>query len=507
MNFIGTRDGVKVTAEEAVLSGVPENGGLFVPETFPVVSPEERAEMLEMSYPERAAKILSKFFDKITADEWKEICEKSYSSFTGDDPLPLGRIDEGKYILELFHGPTCACEDVSMVLFPKLFKKCKEVTGDKSDRLFLLATSGDAGKAATEYFKNEKGFKVATFYGEESIGKMQRIALCISDGDNLLVGGVRGTFDDCKEAVEKAYASETLKVGLAEKGLKLSTISSQNIARILPEIACYFSAYLDLVSSEQIEDGDKIDFAVPAGNGCGIVAGYYAKKMGLPVRKIFSSSNRNRAFYDFFKKGSLDLNRGYRHTMSPSMDVSVPANLERFLFEALGRNAKKTATKMSEIRKDGELLTEEERKKLAQDIYAGFSGEDETVEAIYAVFEEYGYAMDTHTGVAAAVFDKYEEKREEKDDTPVVIVSVANFYKFPQESLYALDATDVKDSFKGIKRLNLLTAMKPPKFLVDFRYNLPRFKLMLSADAKKIEEEVLAFAGGKIAPNNATAKK
>lgn len=507
MNFIGTRGNEKVTAEEAVLSGIPQSGGLFVPETFPVVSIEERKEMLTMSYPERAARILSKFFERITEEEWKGICEKAYANFSGGDPLPMGRIDDGKYVLELFHGPTCACEDIAMSLFPALFKKCKELTGDTADRLFLLATNGDAGKAATEYFKNEKSFKVATFYGEESIGKMQRIALCISDGNNLLVGGVRGTFDDCKEAVEKAYASETLKEKLKERGLTLSTISSQNIARILPEIACYFSAYADLVSSEQIEDGEKVDFAVPAGNGCGIVAGYYAKKMGLPIRKILSSSNRNRAFYDFFKKGSLDTERSYRHTMSPSMDVGVPANLERFLFEAVGRNAKKTAKKMSEIRQNGELLTEEERKKLAQDIYPGFAGEDETVDSIYEVFEEYGYPMDTHTGVASAVFDKFSEKRDEKDKTPVVILSVANFYKFPQESLYALDAADVKDSFKGIKRLNLLTAVKPPKFLVDFRYLQPRFKLMIAADAKKIEDEIVAFADGKIAPDTRTAKK
>lgn len=507
MNFISTRDGEKVTAEQAVLCGIPQNGGLFVPETFPVLTAEERVALLEMNYPERAAKILSKFFDKITEDELKEICEKAYSSFKGDDPLPLGRIDEGKYILELFHGPTCACEDIAMSIFPAIFKRCKEITGDKADRLFLLATNGDAGKAATEYFKNDKSVKVATFYGDESIGKMGRICLCISDGDNLLVGGVRGTFDDCKEAVEKAYASETLRNGLKEKGLELSTISSQNIARILPVIACYFSAYADLITSNQIEDGEKVDFAVPAGNGCNIVAGYYAKKMGLPIRKILSSCNRNRAFYDFFKKGALDTNRGYRHTMSPSMDVSVPVNLERFLFEAVGRNQKKTAKKMSAIRKDEELLTEEERKKLAQDIYAGFASEDETVESIYEIFEEYGYAMDTHTGVASAVCDKFMEKRDEKDQTPIVIMSVANFYKFPQESLYALDATDVKDSFKGIKRLNLLTAMKPPKFLTDFRYKMPRFKLMISADARKIEEEVLAFAGGKITPNTTAVKK
>jgi threonine synthase len=230
--------------------------------------------------------------------------------------------------------------------------------------------------------------------------------------------------------------------------------------------------------------------------------------MGLPIRKILSATNRNRAYYDFFKKGIIDRNRMFRHTMSPSMDVSLPTNLERFLFEATDRNFQKTKEKMLAIYKEeGELLAEEERRRLAQDIFPGFSAEDETVDSIYEVFEEYGYPMDTHTGVAMAVCDKVMEKRDEKDNTKIVVLSVANFYKFPQESLYALAAGDVKDSFKGIKRLNLLTAAKPPKFLVDFRYKAPRFKQVLPAEEKKIVAEIKAFVDGKIIPNAPAPKR
>ncbi len=507
MYFISTRSKEKVRAEEAVLMGYPKDGGLFVPETFPVISKEELDQMLEESYAERTARILQKFFD---FDEkfLKEVCEKAYATFEGTDPVPLIRVDEGKYYLELFHGPTCAKEDLSLCLFAPIFEKCKEATGDVRDRVFLLATSGDAGKATTEIFKDDPHVKVATFYPEENIGRFQKLCLCISDGDNLSVTGVDGGFAECHRVVKEAFFSKTLESALQEKNVALSTTSSANILRILPDIAFYFSAYLDLLSSEQIKEGERIDVSVPAGNGCGLIAGYYAKKMGLPIRKLLSATNRNRAYFDFFKKGTIDLSRVFRHTMSPSMDVSLPTNLERFLFEATDRNATATKKKMDAFLTDGaELMTEEERQKITKDIYPGYSAEDEMVDSIYEVFEEYGYAMDPHTGVASAVCDKVLEKRDEKDKTKVVILSVANFYKFPQESLYTLAAGDVKDSFKGIKRLNLLTAAKPPKFLLSFRYLQPRFKNVVPADSKKVEEEVLAVVSGKIAPQPNESKK
>ena len=510
MYFIATRGKEKVTAEQAVVSGYPKGGGLFVPETFPQVTEQELMDMIGMSYAERAAFVLQKFFEQLDGEFLKEVCEKGYASF-GDkdkDPLPIVRIDEGKYILELFHGPTCAYEDISVNLFPALFEKSKELCGDSSDKLFFMATSGDAGKAAMEIFKNKKGVKVAAFYPDETVSKMQRLALTIADGDNVYTAGIRGSFDDCKDVVEKAYFSEEMQKAVEEAGYTLATLSSANVARIIPQIACYFSAYLDLLSSEQIGEGERVDFAVPAGNGCNLVAGLYAKKMGLPIRKILCSSNRNKAFYELLKKGDADVGKAYHHTMSPSMDVVFPSNFERLVFEALARDPKKTQKAMEDAKKGGELvLSEEEKKRLTLDLYGGFASEDDTVDAVYAVFEEYGYAMDTHTGVAAAVCDKVREKRDEKDETPIVIMAVGNPYKFPQDALYALSGNDVKDSFKGIKRLNLLTAMKPPKFLVDMRYKLPRFKQILAADAKKVTAEVQEFLKGRKVPDPNADKK
>jgi threonine synthase len=300
------------------------------------------------------------------------------------------------------------------------------------------------------------------------------------------------------------FASEEFNATLAKKHIRLSSANSINFGRLAPQIAYYFSAYLDLLSAEQIEMGDEIDFVVPTGNFGDILAGWYAKQMGLPIRKLVCASNRNKVLADFFEKGVYDVNRPFRPTMSPSMDILVSSNLERLLFEISGRNAELTAKRMEQLAKEKEYsITEKEKAALDEQFFGGFASEDDTIDAMYEIFEEYGYAMDTHTGVALSVYMKYNEmleKDDNKDDTPIVVLSTANPYKFPQDVLYALSGNDVKDSFKGIKRLNLLTAMKPPKCLLDLRYRPLRFKTVVANDLAKMSEEILRFADGEIIP-------
>ncbi len=251
-----------------------------------------------------------------------------------------------------------------------------------------------------------------------------------------------------------------------------------------------------------------MDFAVPTGNFGDILAGWYAKKMGLPVRKLVCASNRNRVLAEFFAKGVYDAKRPFYRTMSPSMDILVSSNLERLLFEVSGRNAALTAERMKELAEKGCYeVTAAEHRALEEDFFAAFASEDDTVEAMYEIFEEYGYPMDTHTGVAMHAANFFREKRDEKDTTPIVVLSTANPYKFPQDVLYALSGNDVKDSFKGVKRLNLLTAMKPPKCLLELRYKPVRFKQTLPADEKKMCAEIVRFAGGEIAPVPPESKK
>ena len=328
--------------------------------------------------------------------------------------------------------------------------------------------------------------------------------MCIQDGNNVQVSAVKGNFDDCQRAVKRLFASEEFNKELVKRNILLSSANSINFGRLAPQIAYYFSAYVDMVSSRQIEMGDEIDFVVPTGNFGDILAGWYAKKMGLPVRKLVCASNRNKVLADFFAKGVYDVKRNFFRTMSPSMDILVSSNLERLLFEISGRNAELTAKRMKQLAEEKEYsITAAEKAILDKEFFGGFASEDDTVEAMYEVFDEYGYAMDTHTGVALAVHMKYREaveKQNEKDKVPSVVLSTANPYKFPQDVLYALSGNDVKDSFKGIKRLNLLTAMKPPKSLLSLRYRPLRFKTVVSNDLEKMADVILRFADGEIVP-------
>ena len=505
MKFIGTRGGDKVSGAEAIVKGLADNGGLYVPDKFPKVSPEEMEKLAEMGYAERTAFILGKYLaDELGEAFLLETCEKAYSTFEGKDPVPLIKVDGNMYVLEIFHGPTCSFKDMSLTLLPNLLKKSCEVAGIKEELLVVIATSGDTGKAAMEAFRNVKGAKVAVFYPDEGSAKMQRLQMCTQPGNNVSVTAVEGNFDDCQRAVKKMIASEEFNAELQKKGVRLSTANSINFACILPQVAYYFSAYIDLWTSGQIELGDKIDFVVPAGNFGGFVAGWYAKNMGLPVRKLVCASNRNRALADFFKTGTYSAKRDVHRTMSPSMDVMVASDVERLIFEISGRNAKLTAERMQDLAEKKEYtVTPKEKAVLDAEFYGGFASEDDTVEAMYDVFDEYGYAMDTHTGVALAVKEQYRyevEKQDKKDKTPIVVLATANPYKFPQDVLYALSGNDVKDSFKGIKRLHLLTAMKPPKSLLDLRYKPIRFKAKVKNKVRDMADAILRFVDGEIVP-------
>ncbi len=509
MKFISTRGGETVTGAQAIVQGLAKDGGLFVPEKFPKVTQEEFKAMEEMSYAERAAFILSKYLgDELGEDFLKDACAKAYATFTNPDPAPLVKVDDGFYILELFHGPTCAFKDMALTVLPYLMKKSCEKVGIKEDILILTATSGDTGKAALEGFRDVPGTKVSVFYPDEGVAKMQRLQMSIQDGNNVFVSAVAGNFDDCQRAVKALFADEEFKAKLLEKGTRISSANSINFGRLAPQIAYYYSAYLDLKTGGQLDEGEEIDFVVPTGNFGDILAGWYAKQMGLPVRRLVCASNRNKVLADFFEKGTYDKKRNFHRTMSPSMDILVSSNLERLLFEVSGRNGKLTAERMLALQEKGEYsITMTEKAKLDKDFYAGYATEDDMVEAMYDVFEEYGYPMDTHTGVALAVFAEYVETKDKKDLTQTVVLSTANPYKFPQDVLYALSGNDVKDSFKGIKRLNLLTAMKPPKSLTDLRYRPLRFKKVLPNDLKKLAAAVLDFVDGNVVPVPDAPKK
>jgi len=491
MYFLSTRGNERVTGAEAIVKGLASDGGLFVPESFPQVSREEFSAMEGMAYYERAAFILHKFLDDYDYPSLENACRDAYSKFTGD-PAPLVRIDDGKYILELFHGPTCAFKDIALTLLPYLLRAGCDICGIKEDILILVATSGDTGKAALEGFKDANGVKIMVFYPDDGVSKMQKLQMCTQEGGNVNVLAVKGNFDDCQSAVKRIFANKDYAAVLKEKNVLLSSANSINFGRLAPQIVYYFSAYLDLISSEQISFGDKVDFTVPTGNFGDILAAYYAKKMGLPVGKLVCASNKNNVLTDFIKTGEYNISRSFYKTMSPSMDILISSNLERLIYEVSGRDPVKTGERMKSLAADKKYsVSDEELAAIQEEFAAGFSNETQTVESIYDFFESYGYPMDTHTGVAMHVADLYIEKRNEKDTTPMVVVSTASPYKFPQDVLYAITGTDVKDSFKGIKRLHAATAMAIPKSLSELKLKEVRFKN--SAAPSKLFDEVLKF--------------
>ena len=292
-----------MTGGEAIGRGIAADGGLFVPETFPEVTRAELSEMLSMSYAERAAAVLHKFLDEYDYEGLKAACEEAYSRFEDGDAAPLVKIDAGLYMLELFHGPTCAFKDLALTLLPYLLRKGCDIAGVKEKVLILVATSGDTGKAALEGFKDADGIKIMVFYPSDGVSKMQKLQMATQEGSNVNVLAVRGNFDECQSAVKKIFTSEQCKAELKEKGYILSSANSINFGRLAPQIAYYFSAYLDLVSSGQIETGEPVNFAVPTGNFGNILAAYYAKRMGLPVGKLICASNKNNELTDFVRTG------------------------------------------------------------------------------------------------------------------------------------------------------------------------------------------------------------
>ena len=495
MKFISTRGGECVTGAQAIARGIAADGGLFVPETFPEVTRAELSEMLSMSYAERAAAVLHKFLDEYDYEGLKAACEEAYSRFEDGDAAPLVKIDAGLYMLELFHGPTCAFKDLALTLLPYLLRKGCDIAGVKEKVLILVATSGDTGKAALEGFKDADGIKIMVFYPSDGVSKMQKLQMATQEGSNVNVLAVRGNFDECQSAVKKIFTSEQCKAELKEKGYILSSANSINFGRLAPQIAYYFSAYLDLVSSGQIETGEPVNFAVPTGNFGNILAAYYAKRMGLPVGKLICASNKNNVLTDFVRTGVYDRRREFFKTMSPSMDILISSNLERLLFELSGREPQRVKLRMDKLASEGVYeLYDEEREKVQELFWADFCGEDETVETIYEFFEEYQYPMDTHTACAMYAASNYIAQHE-KDAAPMVVVSTASPYKFPQDVMYAVTGNDIKDSFKAIKHLNIATAMKVPASLSKLRDKPIRFKE--TADKEKLYAEVLKFVDKK----------
>ena len=461
MFYLSTRNQkIKKTPSEAVLQGIADDGGLYMPESFENAKfPMEKLQALTGK--EISATVLSLLFsgDKMfggSFDEAMGAVSRAYDGkFDGEDFAPLSEVN-GAYVMELYHGPTCAFKDVALQLLPQLIALSKKATGMKDEIVILTATSGDTGSAALSGFSNVDGVKIIVFYPKKGISAVQERQMVSVDGKNTCVVSVNGNFDDAQSGVKNIFASLELP-----KGVKLSSANSINIGRLAPQVAYYFKSYRDLMNSGKIKMGDKVNYIVPTGNFGDILAGYFAKKMGLPVGKLVCASNENKVLTDFFENGNYNKNRAFHITKSPSMDILISSNLERLLYLTCG--AEKCAGYMKDLKEKGEYTLEaNELAKIKSEFDAGFTNDEDTLKTIKKVYEDYGYLMDTHTAVAWSVYEKWAEESGNTDAT--VVLSTASPYKFSSSVMNAL-GKDYESEFDAVAKLNAYTGAKIPSSL------------------------------------------
>ncbi|MDR2267158.1 MAG: threonine synthase [Christensenellaceae bacterium] len=466
MEYISTRGEKILSSGAAILKGLASDGGLYVPVSFPQIDALEIEKMCELDYAERASLILSKFLTDFDIFDLKEMCAKAYAKFENADAAPIVKVDDDAFLMELWHGPTSAFKDVALTLLPYLLTYARQSEGTNKKTLILVATSGDTGKAALEGFADVPDTEIIVFYPSDGVSEMQKLQMQTTVGKNVNVIGINGNFDDAQTAVKQIFKDPATVEQIESLGYSLSSANSINWGRLAPQIAYYFSAYVDLVSSNEIKNGTPINFVVPVGNFGNVLAAYYAKKMGLPVNKLLIASNSNNILTDFFKTGIYDTNRKFFKTISPSMDILISSNLERLLFEISNRDPSNITKLMSEFDMYGlyevpvNIIDEE-----AGEFIAYWSDEDETSEALYNFYDMFEYLLDPHTAVAVAAYFNY--IAEEDDPTKTVIVSTANPYKFPQDVLNILTRRYEKDAFKAIRKLELATGIPAPDTIAE----------------------------------------
>ena len=490
MKFYSTRgNDVVNSAAEAISKGLASDGGLFVPEFFPNVKKELNS-LLSMDYAERAAFIIGKYLEEYDKEELLVACKKAYAQFEDGDAAPVIKIDDDFFILELFHGPTLAFKDIALTILPYLLRKGSDICGIKEQILILVATSGDTGKAALSGFCDAVGIKIMVFYPSDGVSDMQKLQMCSQKGNNVNVVGVNGNFDDCQTAVKKIFSDVEFNKLLKDKNIILSSANSINFGRLVPQIAYYFSAYCDLVNAEEIKMGDEVDFVVPTGNFGNILAGFYAKKMGLPIGKLVCASNMNNVLTEFFASGLYDKNREFFKTASPSMDILISSNLERFIFENSNRNASLTLTRMQELKKFGKYsVSKAEQERMSEYFFAGFCDEEDCFQKVKEIFDDYGYVSDTHTAVALSVCDEYCKFSESQNKK--IILSTASAYKFPQSVYKAITGKNIKDPFVACDKLYNESAFPIPKAITQLKDAKKRFVDVI--DKTKAADAVLRF--------------
>lgn len=483
MLYISTRGQTEmVCSAHAISRGLADDGGLFVPQKFEKVSLNDILAMGELSYGERAAKILSLFLTDYTEEE---LLDSTNAAYGGDkfpqNPVPLVKVKDNIDVLELWHGPTSAFKDMALQLLPQLLTKAISKTGEQNDIVILVATSGDTGKAALEGFANVEGTKIIVFYPEDGVSDIQKLQMTTQVGNNVEVIAVNGNFDDAQSGVKEIFADEELAKQLKENGFAFSSANSINWGRLVPQIVYYFSSYIDAVKAGRIKLGDEINYSVPTGNFGDILAGYYAKCMGLPVHKFICASNTNNVLAEFLNTGIYDKRREFHKTISPSMDILISSNLERLLYQITNCDTVKVADWMKELSDVGFYNIGKNLEKITKDFFGTWVDEIETKETISNVFRINKYLVDPHTAVAWRACEKY--RLLSSDNRYCIVLSTASPYKFSSAVLKALKPDEEQEipPFEALRLLNEISEVEIPEKMLALSH-------MSIIHTKKIEK-------------------
>lgn len=497
MFYNSTRNStLKVNSAEAITQGISADGGLFVPESIPAISLDEIKSVSDMKYSDRAAFVFSKYLTDFTDAEIHYCTDNAYSTknFETESIAEIAHLFDGTYMLELWHGPTCAFKDMALQILPYfLTTSAKKINLDKKI-VILVATSGDTGKAALEGFKDVEGTSIMVFYPEDGVSPMQKRQMKTQEGSNVGVCALKGNFDDCQNGVKAIFTDNEVKAKLDENGMMFSSANSINWGRLVPQIVYYISAYAELVKDGGIEAGDKINIVVPTGNFGNILAAYYAKHMGVPVNKLICASNINNVLTDFINTGVYDRNRQFYATVSPSMDILISSNLERLLYLLTEKNDELIKEWFGKLATEGRYeVTDEIKAKLKEEFYAGCCNDEQTKQTIHEIYEKYSYTCDTHTAVAVKVYEDY--KKATGDTTKTVIASTASPYKFSKAVLEAVqNGKSDLDEYDMIDKLAELSNMPVPSALADLKNKPERFSDTIDKeDQKKYVLETLGI--------------
>ncbi len=459
--------GNPVKASTAILKGLSDDGGLFVPDHIPTLD-KSVEELSQMTYQEVAYEVMKLFLTDFTEEELKSCINRAYDEkFDTEVIAPLVEA-KGAYYLELFHGATIAFKDMALSILPHLLITSAKKNNIQNEIVILTATSGDTGKAALAGFAEVEGTRIIVFYPKNGVSPIQEKQMVTQKGDNTFVVGIHGNFDDAQTGVKKIFSDKELAKEMEEKGFQFSSANSINIGRLVPQIVYYVYAYAQLLAEGKIGAGEKINVVVPTGNFGNILAAFYAKNMGLPIEKLICASNDNKVLYDFFSTGTYDRNREFMLTTSPSMDILISSNLERLIYRIAGNDATKNAELMSALNGTGKYEITEEMKVKLQDFYGNYASEAETAETIKELYEDCGYVIDTHTAVAASVYGKY--VKETGDATKTVIASTASPYKFTRSVMEAIDDKYASmEDFELVDELCKLANVEVPNAIEEIR--------------------------------------